>query len=80
MIRSSSEDAPQPGSRLNTTEGTVLQSYYIGTDMRYVVKLPAGEQVTVRVQNTAYDRERVLSRNQSVKLYWHIENTTVLTE
>lgn len=80
MIRSSNEDAPQSESRLNTTEGTVLQSYYIGTDMRYVVKLPAGDQVTVRVQNTAYERERVLSRNQPVKLYWRIENTTVLTE
>jgi spermidine/putrescine transport system ATP-binding protein len=62
--------------------GQVVDSYYIGTDTRYIVRLGSpsdGAEIAVRVQNTDYQRGMGFKNQQFVNLVWEQRNVRILT-
>ena len=60
--------------------GTVLESVYIGTDTRYVVEIPTGDHVMIRVQNGSSRDVGEFSRGDAVKVHWSPEDARLLAE
>ncbi len=59
-------------------DGQLIGSQYIGTDTRYTVRIGAGIELVVRLQNTS-ERDRLnLTASQPIKVYWQQSSTTVL--
>jgi hypothetical protein len=65
---------------MNSVTGQIRQIYYIGTDMRYVVQVGDKTELTVRVQNTEYQRMLTFKDRQMVKVLWDKRNARILTE
>lgn len=60
---------------------TILQSIYIGTDMRHVVRLDAsGHEMVVRVQNFGRRYDQTFETGQSVYVHWVEENARILRD
>jgi spermidine/putrescine transport system ATP-binding protein len=60
--------------------GWVEEAIYIGTDMRYIIRLSDNTNVTVRQQNLDHGQERKYSVGDQVGLSWNPTNALVLTE
>lgn len=67
-------------SDLNSITGQIRQIYYIGTDTRYVVRIGEDIDLTVRVQNTEYQKALAFREKQTVKVMWDTANARILTE
>lgn len=61
-------------------DGTVSEVIYIGTDTRYQVKIPTGDDLVVRVQNLGRPEDITFESGEPVKVHWLTENAQVLTE
>ncbi|MEM9776415.1 MAG: TOBE domain-containing protein, partial [Chloroflexota bacterium] len=61
-------------------DGTVSEVIYIGTDTRYQVKIPTGDDLVVRVQNLGRPEDIIFESGELVKVHWLTENAQVLTE
>ncbi len=73
--------APPAAASAVVVRGQVVDSYYIGTDTRYIVRVGSpsnGSEVAVRVQNTDYQRGVGFKSNQFVNLMWESRNARVL--
>ena len=60
--------------------GTILESVYIGTDTRYVVRLDEGQTVVVRSQNAAGSQPHSYAVGDRVRVWWHGGDARVLVE
>ena len=60
--------------------GKVDEAIYIGTDMRYIIRLPNNSSVTVREQNLDHSQTRKHKVGDLVGLNWNPTNALVLTE
>jgi spermidine/putrescine transport system ATP-binding protein len=60
--------------------GHVEEAIYIGTDMRYIIRLSDNTKVTVRQQNLDHGRARKYNVGDQVALNWNSTNALVLTE
>jgi spermidine/putrescine transport system ATP-binding protein len=58
----------------------VQEVVYIGTDTRYLVALPSGESVVVRVQNGCQTETGQYAQGERVKIYWLPEDARTLTD
>lgn len=72
---------------LNTEEsdcisipGTIIESIYIGTDLRYEVKISEKTTVSVREQNRTGRSEKRFRRGDNVFVCWDQERASLLTE
>ncbi len=63
---------------INILPGVVVQDIYIGTDTRYVIRLPGKQQVIARVQNYGLKSDTYFEAGEEVNLYWNAENARVL--
>ncbi|MEM8862281.1 MAG: ABC transporter ATP-binding protein [Chloroflexota bacterium] len=61
-------------------DGTISEVIYIGTDTRYQVQIPTGDDLVVRVQNLGRPEDIVFKSGESVKVHYLTENAQVLTE
>jgi spermidine/putrescine transport system ATP-binding protein len=60
--------------------GKISEVIYIGTDLRYEVKISDRTRVVVRDQNQGGDSARRFQRGENVNVCWFIENASLLTE
>jgi spermidine/putrescine transport system ATP-binding protein len=74
------DDTVETAENLNIVTGQVRQVYYIGTDTRYIVRIGNDIDLTVRVQNTEYQKSLAFREMQPVKVLWHTSNARILTE
>lgn len=64
----------------NQLSGQVIEVYYIGTDVRYLVDVGQNEQISARVQNTGNGSGMRFDIGQPVTLSWDWRNTRILLE
>jgi putative spermidine/putrescine transport system ATP-binding protein len=71
-----------PTAGFDTEPGVVEEVVYVGVVMRYVVRLDAGDALTVISQNTdSFSSRPVEEKGRSVVLAWRPENTfTIVTD
>ena len=67
------------GEGLVALPGTVVESIYIGTDIRYQVKLPNGESLIVRVQNLSGRYDTRFKVGDAVYAVWQPHEAQILT-
>ena len=74
-------DAPLDdlGESVSCLRGQVRQTFYIGTDTRYIVRIGGDTDLTVRVQNTDYQRSLAFKNKQFVNVLWDSKNARILT-
>lgn len=65
---------------VNQLSGRIIEVYYIGTDVRYLVDAGNGQQLSARVQNTGNSHGVRLEIGQAVMLSWDWRNTRILVE
>ncbi len=65
---------------INLIRGRVQQAIYIGTDTRYIIRIPGDQEVVARVQNFGLRSDTFFDDGQEVNLYWNGENTRVLLQ
>ena len=53
---------------------------YIGTDIRYLVRLPNEHEIVVRMQNFGERYDTQFEAGDSVLIHWAAENARVLVE
>jgi spermidine/putrescine transport system ATP-binding protein len=70
----SSESSPT-GEALH---GSVAQVIYIGTDTRYVITLPTGEPISVRVQNSCGRDLGQIKKGDGVWISWSPDDARIL--
>lgn len=58
--------------------GTVLSKVYIGTDTRYLISLPHGNEVVARVQNSYQSEQHEFAKGDRVKVKWLPHDAHVL--
>lgn len=61
-------------------EGKVLETIYIGTDTRYIIRLKDNTSITVREQNLNSNQANKYQRGDKVALNWDPANAQVLRE
>jgi spermidine/putrescine transport system ATP-binding protein len=66
-------------SNMNLVSGEVLQSVYIGTDMRYTVRVGDRTELIVRMQNYGAGNDLNLHAGEACHVVWDAENARVLT-
>jgi spermidine/putrescine transport system ATP-binding protein len=59
-------------------KGHLRHSQYIGTDTRYTITIPGGNEIVVREQNVDYDPPYDFIDGQPVSVFWPIESTNIL--
>jgi spermidine/putrescine transport system ATP-binding protein len=60
--------------------GTVQEVVYIGTDTRYLVRMPSGEDIVVRVQNGCQTEVGQYTLGDRVRMHWLPEDTQMLLD
>jgi spermidine/putrescine transport system ATP-binding protein len=73
-------DATEKTDGLSVVTGQIQTVYYIGTDTRYIVHLPNGAELTVRVQNTDYEKSLAFKERQTVNVVWDKSNARILLD
>ena len=64
---------------MNVIPGEILQSVYIGTDTRYIIRVQDSTELVVRVQNHGAGYDLSLSRGDGCHVVWDAENARILT-
>ncbi|MCU0513705.1 MAG: ABC transporter ATP-binding protein [Anaerolineae bacterium] len=73
-------DGAAPVDGMTCIAGQIRQVNYIGTDTRYVVRIAGEMDITVRVQNTEYQKALAFKDRQMVQVLWHPANARLLLE
>ncbi len=60
--------------------GTIREAIYIGTDMRYVVRLGERTEIVARSQNLGAERDQRFRRGDVVYVSWAAENARLLVD
>ncbi len=60
--------------------GTILSKVYIGTDTRYLITLPHGNDIIARVQNSYKSEDREFAKGDRVRVKWMPQDTHILKE
>lgn len=66
-------------ANMNVIDGEVLQTVYIGTDTRYIVRVQDNTELVVRVQNHGAGYDLALSQGEHCHIVWDAENARILT-
>jgi len=78
MLRDLSDSLADVAPDMNTLRGQISQIFYIGTDMRYVVHLETGDNLSVRTQNISAGSAFSFKQGQNVYVLFHPDNARVL--
>jgi spermidine/putrescine transport system ATP-binding protein len=65
---------------MSCLQGQILQTFYIGTDTRYLVRVGNEIDLTVRQQNTDYQRSLTFRNKQFVNVLWDKKNARILND
>jgi len=79
MLRDYDAPLDDLGDGVSCLRGQVRQTFYIGTDTRYIVRIGDDTDLTVRVQNTDYQRSLAFKNKQFVNVLWDRKNARILT-
>jgi len=60
--------------------GILKDSVFLGTDIRYIIELESGENLSVRVQNAGEHGPGEFSRGEPVKVWCEAEDTRMLAD
>ncbi|MEM6284167.1 MAG: ABC transporter ATP-binding protein [Chloroflexota bacterium] len=63
---------------MNVVNGEIVQTVYIGTDTRYIIRLTDNTEVVVRQQNHGAGYDRTMESGESCYVVWDAENARVL--
>ena len=63
---------------INIVRGKVEQSIYIGTDYRYVLRIPGDQEIVARVQNFGLRSDTFFDQGEDVNIFWSAENARIL--
>jgi len=66
-------------ANMNVIDGEVLQTVYIGTDTRYIVRVQDNTELVVRVQNHGAGYDLALGQGEHCHIVWDAENARILT-
>jgi spermidine/putrescine transport system ATP-binding protein len=69
----------QAEKNMNVVRGEVLQTVYIGTDTRYIVRIADSTELVVRMQNHGAGYDMALAPGERCHVIWDAENAHVLT-
>lgn len=78
-IRPEKMTLKSPAQQAEKLSATVSEVTYLGTDTRYIVEIPGGEKVAVRVQNTGIDRAPVYKVGDLVTVAYDLDDAQLLT-
>ncbi len=70
---------PLNGNTPDSLYGTVDEVVYIGTDTRYVIRLPNGSSLVARVQNAGGERPGGFAPGDRVQIEWEMADARVLS-
>jgi spermidine/putrescine transport system ATP-binding protein len=65
---------------MNRLQGHIEETFYIGTDTRYIVRVSKNASLIVRVQNASYSPASVFKPRDVVTVYWEERNSRILME
>ncbi|MEM6530263.1 MAG: TOBE domain-containing protein [Chloroflexota bacterium] len=63
---------------MNVVNGEIVQTVYIGTDTRYIIRLTDNTEVVVRQQNHGAGYDCTMESGESCYVVWDAENARVL--
>ena len=68
-----------PGERERTgVSGTIKEVVYIGTDIRYLLKIATGQEVQIRIQNSSKQDISAFPEGAEVQIGWTPEDARLL--
>lgn len=70
---------PQDDNNHVLVEGRVSEAIYIGTDMRYEVKLTENARMVARIQNIGLRYDKPFEIGDAVYVHWLADNAQILT-
>jgi spermidine/putrescine transport system ATP-binding protein len=65
---------------INLVRGVVEQAIYIGTDTRYVLRVPGAQEIVARVQNFGLRSDTFFDSGDEVNIYWNAETARILQQ
>lgn len=74
MVISSPGQGDSPG-----ISGIIKEVVYIGTDIRYVIEIPTGQEMLIRIQNSSRETISAFPRGAEVKIGWTPEDAKILS-
>ncbi len=73
-------DPPPAAGATESIQGVVKEVVYIGTDTRYIVELPRGNELVVREQNSTARPATQLHKGDPVRIHWQPDDGRILLE
>lgn len=80
IVPQDAEQAIPTLKQMTSLPGQLTEIQYIGTDMRYTVRIAGDNQVVVRIQNVDYEQRYTFEIGQAVIVFWPIESTVILDQ
>lgn len=75
MVISSPGKGDSPG-----ISGIIKEVVYIGTDIRYVIKILTGQEILIRIQNSSRENISAFPQGAEVKISWIPEDAKILSK
>ena len=75
MVISSPGEREGPG-----ISGSIEEVVYIGTDIRYLLKIATGQETQIRIQNSSKEDISAFPKGAEVQISWAPEDARLLTD
>lgn len=75
IVISSLGERERPG-----ISGTITEVVYIGTDIRYLLKIATGQEIQIRIQNSSKEELNAFPKGAEVQINWTPENAKLLSD
>jgi spermidine/putrescine transport system ATP-binding protein len=70
-----------PGEREEPgISGTIKEVVYIGTDIRYLLKIATGQEIQIRIQNSSKENINAFPKGAQVQISWAPEDARLLSD
>ena len=73
MMISAPDEREKPG-----ISGTIKEVVYIGTDIRYLLKIATGQEIQIRIQNSSKEDINAFPKGGEVQIGWAPEDARLL--
>ncbi len=60
--------------------GTIIEVVYIGTDIRYLLRIASGQEIQVRIQNSSKEDISAFPEGAEVQISWTAEDAKLLSD
>jgi spermidine/putrescine transport system ATP-binding protein len=75
IVISAPDEREKPG-----ISGTIKEVVYIGTDIRYLLKIATGQEIQIRIQNSSKEDINAFPKGGEVQIGWAPEDARLLTD